>query len=60
MEGKKPWQSKTILAAFITAALGLFGAADKFSPAQITSALSVLAVLLRYVTKDKIILTESK
>jgi len=58
MESKKPYLSKTIIFNFLVAALGLFGYADKFSPAQIMSFLGVVGIALRFITKDKIVLVE--
>lgn len=68
MEGKKPWQSKTII---VNAVLGLMAALAVFMPGasevsawigahggEIAVGWSILNVLLRLITKDKISLVD--
>lgn len=68
MENKKPWLSKTIL---LNAAMGLIAVASMFYPAaagagelikahavEIAAGWSVLGIVLRLVSKDKISLAD--
>lgn len=68
MEGKKPWQSKTIV---VNAVLGLMAALAVFMPGandvasfinshggEIAVGWSILNVLLRLITKEKITLVD--
>lgn len=62
MDTKKPWQSKTIIVNFVAAAGALFF--PPFTqwisahPAEIASAFSILNIVLRVITKDKIAIAE--
>jgi len=62
MDSKKPYQSKTILVNFVVAAAALFypPAAQYISahPAEVAALLSIVNILLRTVTKDRISLSE--
>lgn len=52
---KKPWLSKTIWANFIIAGLAFVPAiAEKVSPEQIVLGLTLVNVILRLVTKEKL------
>jgi hypothetical protein len=66
MDSKKPWESKTVL---LNAAFGLIAVATMFIPsaagigelikghaAEIGAAWSVLSIILRMISKDKIVL----
>ncbi len=68
MQSKKPWQSKTILVASV---LGLLSALSPFVPAlepvkvwiegngvMISSLWGVLAIALRAITKDAVVLRD--
>ena len=54
MLNKKPWYSKTLIANFVVAGLALVGFGDKLSGEQVAIGLSLLNMVLRLVTKDKI------
>ena len=52
---KKPWQSKTILANFIVAALAFVpDIAAIVSPEVVMQGLAIINIVLRLVTKDHI------
>lgn len=59
MESKKPWQSKTVWLSLATALLPFVPGASAWvaaNPEVLTSALSALFLLLRLITKDKIVI----
>jgi hypothetical protein len=62
METKKPWQSKTILLNFIAAASALFvPSVNEWivgHPVEVTSLFSILNIVLRVISKDKIAIRE--
>ena len=62
MNSKKPWQSKTILLNFICAASALFipsvGEWVNAHPLEVTSLFSILNIVLRVISKDKISIGE--
>ncbi len=62
MDTKKPWQSKTIIVNFIAAAGALFypPVAQWIAahPVELASAFSILNIVLRVITKDKISIVE--
>lgn len=59
---KKPWQSKTILVNFICASSALFfpsvGEWISAHPLEMTSLFSILNIVLRVISKDKISISE--
>lgn len=59
---KKPWQSKTILVNFLVAASALFyppvGEWVSANPSEVATLFSILNIVLRLVTKDKIAISE--
>ncbi len=58
-EEKKPWQSKTLWVNAIVAVASFFPAvADKVSPSVVMQVLTFVNIILRFVTKDKVTLTE--
>lgn len=54
MGSKKPWLSKTLIANFIVAGIGLLGFGEKLNADQVLMGLGALNIVLRLVTKDKI------
>lgn len=57
---KKPWESKTLWVAFVTAVVAFFPGAQKIvseHPDLIVSALAAIFTVLRFVTKDKIVIS---
>lgn len=62
MDSKKPWQSKTILLNFICATSALFipsvGEWVNAHPLEVTSLFSILNIVLRVISKDKISIRE--
>jgi uncharacterized membrane protein YozB (DUF420 family) len=56
---KKPWLSKTIIVNSVIAVIAFFpGVSEIVTPEILMSALAVVNVILRLVTKDKISLSE--
>jgi len=62
MDTKKPWQSKTLLLNAIVALLAIFHPASaEFiagHPGEVAISFSILNMLLRLISKDKISLSE--
>jgi hypothetical protein len=54
----KPWQSKTLIANLLVAIVAFFpGLSGSINPEVIAQGLIVLNIVLRLVTKDKIVLS---
>lgn len=59
---KKPWQSKTIIVNFLVAASAMFyppvGEWVSKNPSEVATLFSILNIVLRLVSKDKIAISE--
>jgi len=56
---KKPWQSKTLWANVLLAAVAFFpGVSENITPERIAAGFSIINIILRWVTKSEIGLTD--
>jgi len=56
---KKPWQSRTLWANVLLAAVAFFpGVSENITPERIAAGFSIINIILRWVTKSEIGLTD--
>jgi len=56
---KKPWQSRTLWANVLLAAFAFFpGVSEHLTPERIAAGFSIINIILRWVTKSEIGLTD--